>query len=628
MRVLRPSLIRSGIAAAILAAVSATASGQKINAPAGADREAATPNPDEGRAREPRLRPLSVSVFVPKGKRIPPALEQYAKQHISLGGRRFTIPSTDQAGVRAALEAQDVHVELERPRVISPPTILNPFNLDARISHRVPQFEATFASQKGATMTAAVFDGGRIRATHVEFQQDGASRVTVRTTEPLNDHATHVAGTIAASGTHNSQATGMARAVKLLSYDFLGDDLARLEADGGQFQVSNHSYGPYSGWHPGGPFGNVWHWWGGRNNTEDPKFGKYTEQEAALDEILAGHGHLVTFVSAGNDRGEGQRGPVSQPVGHVAVVITPSGLQGFNSNRVRSRDDGATGLDTVTGLGLAKNAVCIGAVNDIPEGAAGSTIEATAFTAFGPGDDGRIKPDLVANGFVLFSTAETGDTDYAEMSGTSMASPTASGIGALLWEHFKAKKGRDPNSAEVKAVLIHTARDAGVAGPDPIYGWGSIDALQAGRVIASQAGEVIGDPAVNTVNTTTPKTYTLTPTGGPIRVTVAWIDPAGNPNPGGIDDPNPALVNDLNVLLTAPDGGTFLPYSLDLANIWNAANGQPNLARRDRQNRVDNVEVIDATAAAGTWTLEVKAHHLGGGATQSFALILSGLKVQ
>lgn len=612
------------LAGAIAASAIATpAFGQKVNVATESLPERT--NVGAPPPRTPTPKPLKLSIFVPKGETVPESLARHGKQDVSLGGRRFTIAASDAGAVRDALAARGVHVEIARPKVVPPKFPMNPFNLESRISHRVPQFEATFLSQQGATVAAAVFDGGLILESHQEFQLDGASRVVKRTTRPLDDHATHVGGTIGARGA-NEPATGMARKIKLFSYDFLGDDLGSLDNDGSQFQVSNHSYGPYSGWHPGGPFGNVWHWWGGANNTEDPKFGKYTEQEAALDEILAKHGHLVTFVAAGNDRGQSQRGPVTQPVGHVAVVITADGLQAVNSNKIRSRDGGETGIDTVTGLGLAKNAICVGAVNDIPGDAGDASIMVTTFTAFGPADDGRIKPDVVANGFQLFSTAETGDGDYAEMSGTSMASPTACGIGGLMWEHFKAKKGRNPISAEIKAVLIHTARDAGIPGPDPLYGWGAIDALKAGRVIAGQEGQVVGTPAENTVESNAVKTFVFTATGDPIRATVVWLDPASVPNAGGVDDPTPTLMNDLDARLVAPGGGVFHPYSLDRANVWSVTNNQPNPARRDQANRVDNVEVIDAPTASGQWKLEVNAHSLKSGNKQSFALVVTGLK--
>jgi subtilisin family serine protease len=568
-------------------------------------------------------KPMELNVWMPKDNPLPENLKKYLTG-TRPGLRHFTIARNDLAAQTTALATRDIHVELSRPKIAPPEVVWSVFNLESRISHRVPQFEATFGSQKGKTIAAAVFDGGQVRASHSEFQDGTSSRITVRTTNPLDAHSTHVAGTICAKGV-NLSAMGMARELRLFSYDFAGDDLNQLDTDAESFQVSNHSYGPISGWHPRGPFGNVWHWWGGSNKTEDPKFGKYTSQEATLDEILFRHKNLVTFIAAGNDRGQSQRGPVNQPVGHIAIVVTPSGLQGESSDLVRSRDGGETGLDTVTGYGLSKNALCIGAVEDIAPEGTNATIQITSFSAFGPADDGRIKPDLVANGFLLFSTAESGDTDYAEMSGTSMACPTACGIGALLWEHFKKVKDRPPTSAEIKAIMIHSARDAGVIGPDPIYGWGAIDALQAGRIISSQSGATVGDPTTNLVTQTTPKKYSFTANGDPIRVTIAWLDPAGAPNEGGVDDPTSALKNDIDVQLKGPDQSQFLPYSFDLANVWNAATNGPSLARKDRANRVDNVEVVDAPTNPGTWEVTVSSHQLRVGDSQDFAMVVSGL---
>lgn len=617
------------LAAAVFASALFVASQQKL---AYAQKVAAwaTEGVSADAIQLPQQRPSSrksfrLNVFVPEGVELPRALVEKPMAQSRYGGKRLSIDSTSEDDVKAVLESLELHVELERPKVIPLETQMNPFNLEARISHRVPQFEATFNSKKGKTITAAVFDGGLIRASHQEFSSMMMSRIEPRTMRPLSDHATHVAGTIGAKGV-NVEASGMAREIRIFSYDFFGDDLGLLEQDGSQFQVSNHSYGPYSGWHPGGPFGGFWHWWGGEANTEDPKFGKYTDQESRLDEILVKHPHLATFVAAGNDRGQLAKGPANQPVSHKVVLITPVSLQAMNSTKVRSLDGGQTGLDTVTGLGLAKNAICIGAVDDIPAAAANSAIQFTTFTGFGPADDGRIKPDLVANGFQLFSTAETGDQDYIEMSGTSMACPTSCGIGALLSEHFAATKGRVAASVEIKAALIHTARDAGVVGPDPQYGWGAIDTLQAGKVIASEAGQFVGDLSTNAAQVGVAKSFKMVPTSGPVRVTIAWLDPPGAPNGGGVDDPSPALINDLDLSVVPPNGTPLFPYSLDASNIWNVANGQPALAHTDRANRVDNVEVVDAPSASGEWKIEVRAASLKQGTSQSFVLIVSGLK--
>ncbi len=64
--------------------------------------------------------------------------------------------------------------------------------------------------------------------------------------------------------------------------------------------------------------------------------------------------------------------------------------------------------------------------------------------------------------------------DYAMFSGTSMASPHASGVAALV-------VGKNPalSPDQVRAVLRSSAEDRGFAGWDPLYGYGRVNALDA-----------------------------------------------------------------------------------------------------------------------------------------------------
>ena len=54
----------------------------------------------------------------------------------------------------------------------------------------------------------------------------------------------------------------------------------------------------------------------------------------------------------------------------------------------------------------------------------------TGFSGWGPTDDGRIKPDVVANGWLLMSTYAE-DPYYAAALGTSMAAHKLNSM--LLW---------------------------------------------------------------------------------------------------------------------------------------------------------------------------------------------------
>jgi subtilisin family serine protease len=82
-----------------------------------------------------------------------------------------------------------------------------------------------------------------------------------------------------------------------------------------------------------------------------------------------------------------------------------------------------------------KNAITVGALNS-------NNDSMTSFSSWGPSDDGRIRP--VISGPGCQSSGDGGvtsldsdfDTDYTTLCGTSMASPTACGVGALIYEDF------------------------------------------------------------------------------------------------------------------------------------------------------------------------------------------------
>lgn len=79
-----------------------------------------------------------------------------------------------------------------------------------------------------------------------------------------------------------------------------------------------------------------------------------------------------------------------------------------------------------------------------------------------------IKPEAVAPGTSVRSAVPGG---YGFKTGTSMASPHAGGVIALLMEAFPWATG-----TEIKLALLATATDLGVAGEDNTYGHGLIDA--------------------------------------------------------------------------------------------------------------------------------------------------------
>lgn len=71
--------------------------------------------------------------------------------------------------------------------------------------------------------------------------------------------------------------------------------------------------------------------------------------------------------------------------------------------------------------------------------------------------------------------------DYATLSGTSMATPHAVGVAALVWSAAPTATAKD-----VRAAMINTAHDLGAPGQDTVFGFGLVDAYLAAKSIAPQ----------------------------------------------------------------------------------------------------------------------------------------------
>jgi subtilisin family serine protease len=83
------------------------------------------------------------------------------------------------------------------------------------------------------------------------------------------------------------------------------------------------------------------------------------------------------------------------------------------------------------------------------------------------------KPDFAAPGVSVTSAGKDGNS-YVTMSGTSMATPAAAGVIALLLSKYPQLK-----TEQIREILAKSAVDLGTAGWDPEYGAGRIDAPAA-----------------------------------------------------------------------------------------------------------------------------------------------------
>ncbi len=78
-------------------------------------------------------------------------------------------------------------------------------------------------------------------------------------------------------------------------------------------------------------------------------------------------------------------------------------------------------------------------------------------------------------------TAANAADDYQTLSGTSMATPHAAGVAALVWS-----AAPNATASSVRQAIESTAHDLGAPGQDPAYGFGLVDALAATKAIAPQ----------------------------------------------------------------------------------------------------------------------------------------------
>jgi hypothetical protein len=214
----------------------------------------------------------------------------------------------------------------------------------------------------------------------------------------------------------------------------------------------------------------------------------------------------------------------------------------------------------------------------------------------GPAHDGRIKPDITANGQNQISTDE--NNTYQTFGGTSGAAPGIAGISAQLYQAYGDLNAGDlPPSALIKATLLNTANEAGNIGPDYKFGWGIVNALQAVKLI--EDGRYLSDEVSQGIT----NTHTINVPAGTtqVRFMVYWSDVAASP---GAD---PALVNDLDMLVTDPSSNVLEPWILDPTPDPITLN-DPATNGPDHLNNVEQVLINDP--AAGNYDIDISGFNV------------------
>ncbi len=461
----------------------------------------------------------------------------------------------------------------------------------------------------GENIILGVWDAGRVRPTHQEF----GSRV-IFTQGNNHDHSTHVGGTMIATGVIGA-AKGMSYKGSLKSYDWTIDEAEMAAEAAAGLRVSNHSYGTITGWYWNYRNDNRWAWFGDVNISaiEDYNFGFYSEQAKEWDEIANNAPNYLIVKSAGNDRDEGPSGSTQHWifVGGTWTLVTAA----------RNRD-GNSGYDCISHNSLAKNILTVGAVNDIYNSYSDpNSVVMSTFSCWGPADDGRIKPDIVANGVDLYSPISTSDIAYGRYSGTSMSSPNASGSVGLLLQRQNMLQGATPlRSSTLKAIIINTADEAGPnPGPDYMFGWGLMNTLKAVQLMTQDSIDGFGSHIKELVlNQGQTIQFDIGSDVIPLRATICWNDPAGTPVSPALDPTNIMLKNDIDLrIIKKSNQQIYRPWILNPAVPSSAANTGDNIR--------DNVEQVYIESPERTvYTVRITHKGLLVGGSQHLSFVISG----
>ena len=413
---------------------------------------------------------------------------------------------------------------------VSPPVEGN--NLPGRINHRALALNMPRPGGRnlwGKGVVVGEWDGAGI-GSHVDYN-DRLINKNKFVAGAGGNHATHVAGTITGGGIIDPFSQGMAPKATIFGWDFGGNIPAEMDTAcfRDSIVMTNNSYG-YS---------------------SDPcaTRGTYDGISRNLDILVNMYPYLSHQFSSGNSRTNN---------------CAPGGYRTINS-----------------GFQAAKNNLTIGALQ-WDDGN-------SSFHSYGPMRDGRMKPEICANGVNVYSTLPN-NTYQGGWNGTSMSCPGATGTIALLHERFtQLNSGVKPLAHTIKAIVCNTADDIGNVGPDYAFGFGRINGLSAIDVIEKNLY------TVDSVTHGNLWTDTITVAAGLSRLQVflAWDDV---PASAGA---SPSLVNDLDLEVVDNLGTVHRPWTLNPA-----CHTCLPVRKRDSLNNAEQFYMDNPTS--GTWVIRVR----------------------
>jgi serine protease AprX len=277
------------------------------------------------------------------------------------------------------------------------------------------------------------------------------------------------------SGFNNLQHEALDHLNILATWDFVnGDPVVSDEA--GQMGTGNHgtnTLGAIAGYRPGRLIGPAFGASFILGKTENTEWERHIEEDhwiagaewadtLGADIISSSLGYRDQFTSGERNYSSEDLDGNTTIVARGANIAAAKGILIVNSA-------GNEGASTPPENSLVSPSdspwvVAVGAVNEqgVREG----------FSSTGPTADGRIKPDVMAQGSSVYSAGPGAADEYEYVSGTSFSCPLTAGAAALILEINPSWTNQD-----IMNAIKQTAGRGD--NPDNLYGWGVLNALEA-----------------------------------------------------------------------------------------------------------------------------------------------------